>query len=442
MLGLVIVFFMGGGLRGQEASEMSEAEKRLQFLKTREELGIVPPKSFLTSRPKPKPSKPATSAKPEASPIPKAALEVSPGSKSKPRPEATPEVAPKTPPKPKIEADAPPKAKPKGTPEATPVLEAKAKSEPRSEADLKLKAEVDPTVVQRPKFRLGAQSETAPKPQPTPAPEIAGQATPSPVAPARVPPPTKIEKNTPQLASLVPPSIRLSVPGTERILMVGDSMAVGEFGEVLQQYLVENFGRSNVALYASCGSSPEHWLRAGPNFVTKCGYREQSPGRTMVCDFENGRAPHPVATPRLEDLLPRLRPTTVIVQLGTNWMDSIEERPNHTTAKYEAILNAFISALRSPPNPVRRIIWITPPDASRYSSGVKRTVDTLINDAARRLDFEIIDSGPPMTHYVRGKSGGDGVHYNGRDAKEWAAKVTVELNRKLQRERGLSSIGG
>jgi hypothetical protein len=67
--------------------------------------------------------------------------------------------------------------------------------------------------------------------------------------------------------------LRRSAP----VLMIGDSLTVGDFGEALQAYLLQRFGSSNVALYGSCGSSPEHWIRSGPEFITKCGYREQTP---------------------------------------------------------------------------------------------------------------------------------------------------------------------
>src|SRR6516225_7283507 len=67
-----------------------------------------------------------------------------------------------------------------------------------------------------------------------------------------------------------------------RVLMLGDSMSVGGFGEALQDYLLRRFGRNNVAVFASCGSSPEHWLRSGPKFVTKCGYREQTPRSSIL----------------------------------------------------------------------------------------------------------------------------------------------------------------
>ena len=45
------------------------------------------------------------------------------------------------------------------------------------------------------------------------------------------------------------------------ILMIGDSLSVGKFGEAVQMHLAL---KHRVAAYASCGSSPEHWLASEP----------------------------------------------------------------------------------------------------------------------------------------------------------------------------------
>jgi hypothetical protein len=95
---------------------------------------------------------------------------------------------------------------------------------------------------------------------------------------------------------------------TLRVLMVGDSLTVGGFGDAMRDYLLRRFGSNQVAVYASCGSSPEQWLRSGPNFITKCGYREQTPQETVLYDFHNGRRPRPALTPKLEDLEAKYRP--------------------------------------------------------------------------------------------------------------------------------------
>src|SRR5580700_5191099 len=40
--------------------------------------------------------------------------------------------------------------------------------------------------------------------------------------------------------------------GAVRVLMIGDSMTVGGFGESMQDYFLRRFGRNNVAVYAAC----------------------------------------------------------------------------------------------------------------------------------------------------------------------------------------------
>jgi len=159
--------------------------------------------------------------------------------------------------------------------------------------------------------------------------------------------------------------LRRSAP----VLMVGDSLTVGDFGAALQAYLLQRFGSSNVALYASCGSSPEHWIRSGPKFITKCGYREQTPQGAELYDFQNGRRPRHVLTPKLEDLVEKYHPKLVIVQLGTNWMDGFVANSRSEESHYGKILDQFVGAIRSEPNNVNKIIWITPPvlegDAAR-----------------------------------------------------------------------------
>lgn len=214
-----------------------------------------------------------------------------------------------------------------------------------------------------------------------------------------------------------------------KVLMIGDSMSVGGFGESMHAYLQSQYGR--VALYASCGSSPESWLRGEQDFVTKCGYRKITPSSKYYTDYEGGHKPSPTLTPKLEDLLAYHTPSTVIIQLGTNWMDGLESKNFAAEApKYSAILAKFsvpLAAARC----VKRIIWITPPDSSRYSSSTERNVDQLIRTAAKRYNYTVINSAN-MTHYIAGRTGGDGVHYRKEDALAWAGSVKRDLRGKVQ----------
>jgi hypothetical protein len=214
-----------------------------------------------------------------------------------------------------------------------------------------------------------------------------------------------------------------------KVLMVGDSLSVGKFGEVLHDYLVSTYGEKNVAVYASCGSSPEQWLRAEPTFYTKCGYREQTPGRYVLIDVEHGRRPRRVTTPKLEKLIAEQRPTVLIVQLGTNWMDRLITDNPAKQVEISSYLHQFVAAAHGAPGTVRQITWIMPPDSSHFSKRVQGTVETLIRRASVRDRFDVIPS-RDLTHYVPGKTGADGVHYNSEASAEWANRVILRLKRK------------
>jgi hypothetical protein len=210
-----------------------------------------------------------------------------------------------------------------------------------------------------------------------------------------------------------------------RILMIGDSLSAGPFGEAVQQHLAIRFGPQNVSAYASCGSSPEHWLASEPAWYTKCGYRESTPDRAPIMrDWVNGKPPTPTVTPKVEALVRRHQPTVVIVQLGTNWMDR-----NLSDAEITGFANRFINAARA--STVRQIVWIAPPDSSAMPRNAQTRIHRLIQQAAARHHIDVIDS-RQLTRYVKGQTGGDGVHYNSASSRAWAEQVNDILDSKVR----------
>ncbi len=205
------------------------------------------------------------------------------------------------------------------------------------------------------------------------------------------------------------------------ILMVGDSLSVGKFGEVVQGHLAQKYP---VSAYASCGSSPENWLSSEPDFITKCGYRQQTADTDIFRDYLNGRPPRPTLTPKLTRLIKKHQPTILIVQLGTNWMDR-----SLSDDQISDYLDQFVREARR--GSVEQIIWIAPPDSSRLRKTQGR-VHTLIGKAARRDGFQVVDS-REVTHYVVGRTGGDGIHYNSEASEAWARRIQDDLDSKLSR---------
>jgi hypothetical protein len=216
------------------------------------------------------------------------------------------------------------------------------------------------------------------------------------------------------------------------VLMIGDSLSVGKFGEAVQAHLAL---KRRVAAYASCGSSPEHWLAAEPDFITKCGYRQRTSDSDIFSDYVNGRAPRPTRTPKLADLVRKHKPTILVVQLGTNWMDR-----SLTDEQMNDYLGRFVDEARRG-GTVEKIVWIAPPDSARLRKTQGR-VHQLIRRAASRKGFDVIDS-RNVTHYVMGKTGGDGIHYNSESSEAWARGIQRDLDSKLAitpREKKLSSF--
>ena len=213
-------------------------------------------------------------------------------------------------------------------------------------------------------------------------------------------------------------------PSPPKVLMIGDSLSVSGFGDVVREHLEHEFGRQNVAFFASCGSSPENWLQAERVFHTRCGYREKTPTTDVYHDYDKGKRPPPVATPKIETLIDRYKPTIVIVQLGTNWMDQTlsDDYIRHVLAR-------FVAAVHSDGR--RRMIWIGPPDSSRFSK-VQNRIYQLIQQSVPRGD-PVIDS-RRFTRYVMGKTGGDGIHYNSESGVAWAKPVNATLDQILAPE--------
>src|ERR1044072_113104 len=132
------------------------------------------------------------------------------------------------------------------------------------------------------------------------------------------------------------------------ILMIGDSLSVGKFGEVIQMHLAL---KHRVAAYASCGSSPEHWLASEPAFIPKCGDRQRTSASDLFTGWVNGRAPRPPRTPKLADLVRKHKPTILVIQLGTNWMDR-----NLSDEQMSDYLSRFVEEARR--GTVEKIVWI------------------------------------------------------------------------------------
>lgn len=135
-------------------------------------------------------------------------------------------------------------------------------------------------------------------------------------------------------------------------------------------------------------------------------------------------------TPKVEKLLKKHRPDIVIIQLGTNHFDTLEKGGMAALPKQEEIFEEFARNIVKTTGNLKQVIWILPPDSSRFASSIQLAISKTIRKVAERHNFSTIDS-RKMTRYVNGKTGGDGVHYSTEPALRWARDVISEINRLL-----------
>lgn len=93
------------------------------------------------------------------------------------------------------------------------------------------------------------------------------------------------------------------------------------------------------------------------------------------------------------------------------------------------VLARFVSAVHG--DSTRRMIWIGPPDSSRFSK-VQNRIYRLIQQSVPRAD-PVVDS-RRFTRYVLGKTGGDGIHYNRESGEAWAKPVNASIDQILAAE--------
>ncbi len=207
-----------------------------------------------------------------------------------------------------------------------------------------------------------------------------------------------------------------------RVLVVGDSMMVGTFGETLLGVLEQRFGSGGVAMYGSCGSSPESWLPNQPVYVTRCGFRSSVGGVTKILEYHNGQRPPPVETPKIDALLQKHRPQLVVMQFGTNWFERFQAGLKEDDLKRKrGQVEEFLALIGERP-----VVWILPPDSTKFSRQTQADVRRFIVEATRSQRVRYVDS-LRMTRYVMNKTGSDGIHYNGEDARAWGREAGAAI---------------
>lgn len=188
------------------------------------------------------------------------------------------------------------------------------------------------------------------------------------------------------------------VKSGSKVLVIGDSHTAGAFGDELDRLLRAK--GANVHTVGSSGATADNFITGKG---TTNGFADhKSNGQTTKS------AAH--ATPKLEELINEDKPDTIIVNLGANFRGAgpsgIKKQVNEIgeIAKKHGI----------------KITWVGPP-TTRKDEGDRSSLQKFDEDmkAAVAPFGSYVSSAPFTPKYA----GGDGIHYSGEAARQWAAGV-------------------
>jgi hypothetical protein len=218
------------------------------------------------------------------------------------------------------------------------------------------------------------------------------------------------------------------------VIVLGDSMSLGGFGKQLDKKFRNSSGFGTVNTYMACGSNPLSWMTIKPysNASTHCGYwsiesNESAKPRELkdVKTPDRDNSPDVHTIPKIEKLLLEKKPQVLIIQSGNNFFSFFEdgetineEYHNETIAAH---LKPMVDFLTSEETSLRKVFWITPPQAGSVTEKVQDFVFSRIKLECSKV-ATIIDS-RRLTKFPYEQMGADKEHFWGKDAEQWAEKV-------------------
>lgn len=202
-------------------------------------------------------------------------------------------------------------------------------------------------------------------------------------------------------------------PGT-RVLVIGDSHSVGEYGKHLDDIIRET--GATVETHGSCGSQPTWWYSGQK---TTCGYySENEHGQVKRTKWHRDPAKREShATPRINTLLERYKPDVVIVSLAANMINNNDKHIVDTTNRMADDIS----------NSGAKVFWVGSPHGSPAQKKPEK-----IDRVNRIVEETVSDNGPYIDarDYMR-YFGGDGRHLSGSKGKAmarlWAKGVLDEI---------------
>lgn len=198
-----------------------------------------------------------------------------------------------------------------------------------------------------------------------------------------------------------------------RVLHIGDSHTVGVYGKEMDKLMRQTGAK--VQTYGSAGSSPSGWIKG---FTTKSGFYSKD-DKGNIDSNPNWKTPH--ETPKMSNLINNFKPNVIVISLGANLIKANAERIEKEVKDLSEIAKESGA----------KIIWVGPPDG-RESKKPESKQAFLYNHLEKIASQygTFIDS-RPYTEYP--ETGGDGLHYGGKQgteiAKNWAKSIFTDIQR-------------
>lgn len=209
-----------------------------------------------------------------------------------------------------------------------------------------------------------------------------------------------------------------AAPKKKRILYLGDSMSMGDFGRTLDQQMRD--AGFDVYTFVAGGATPYYWLSRYSTIKGPIGYWEKTPANESRRNITR-------AVPKVETLMERYNPDVVIVQTGTNLYATLRSKrrsKENNVKEVEGLLNHMVEAATQGG---RKCYWITPPDAhpGRFPTELQKE----LNDITKRVvsrEAKVFDSSS-VTKFTDPYPKTDGIHYGPSEARQWASHVAKDF---------------
>ena len=221
-------------------------------------------------------------------------------------------------------------------------------------------------------------------------------------------------------------------------------MGLNGFADELDSCFRSCPGVVRVHTIAACGSNPRTWMKLPPygSARTHCGFlriesTDERGGVEVDRDIYGvpaGNKPGSHVVPKIEDLVASIQPDILIIQNGNNFFD-LFEGGQADREKSQAQIRTYMAPMRqwlasSAPS-VKRLFWVTPPEAGNVSEEVQSVVFETIRDEVEPRGV-VIDS-RRITSYPYPAQSADKMHFWGDEAFAWGRDafrlIAMELGR-------------